>query len=150
MVKAVGFTLGNLAAGWILGGLLASQLHYPPEIPVRVQPQLAGLIIGFVFSLAGIPIARLITKVRTPCMVLSMPVSIAAAGAALFPLDRGAGALIALTVAHNSPLALAAGAGWALIWSFLVYRPHIPLPPPPPVTPREELPVSDNWSGAER
>lgn len=150
MLKVVLFALGNLAAGWLLSSALASQVHYPGDIPVRLQPQAAALVMAAVFSLVGVPIARLRLKLRTLLVVLSMPLSIAGAGAALFGLDRAAGALIALTVAHQSPLALASGAGWALVWSFLVFPPFLPAPPPPVAREREELPVSDNWSGVER
>ncbi|MFN8613195.1 MAG: hypothetical protein U0931_36995 [Vulcanimicrobiota bacterium] len=150
MGKLLLFTLGNLLAGWSLSLVLESQLHYPPDIPIRLQPQMAALLTGLFFSLIGFPISWLKARLRTPLIVLSMPVSLAATGATLFSLDRAAGALIALEVAHNSPLALAAGAGWGLIWSLLVYRPSAPPPPPPTPPVREDLPVSDNWSGSER
>lgn len=150
-MRALAFCLGNLVAGWLLAGLLGSQLHYPEDIPLRLQPQSAAVIIAGVFSLLGLPIAGFVPRLRTPLIVLSMPLSIAAAGAALFSLDRAAGARIALSLAQHSPLVLAAGAAWGLVWSYILYHPVSPgTATVPTALPIEDLPVSDQWSGAER
>lgn len=150
MLKAVGFLVGNLLAAWSLSHLLGSQLHYPPEIPLRLQPLVPALVMATVFSLLGFPVALLKAKWRAPAILLSMPIAIAAAGAYCLPFDRTGGALMALTIAQNSPLPSLAGAGWGLVWSFVTFRPVVLPPPPPPAPPREELPVSDHWSGSER
>lgn len=150
MLKALGFVVGNLLAGWVLARMLGSQLHYPPEIPLRLQPQLPAFIMATVFSLFGLPLGRLHPKLRTPFLILTMPLSIAAAGAICMPFGRLDGALMGLVIAQNSPLAVMAGAGWGLIWSFITFPPIKPVTPRPAAPPREELPISDQWSGSER
>lgn len=150
MLKAVGFLVGNLLAAWVLAWLLGSQLQYPPEIPLRLQPVLPALVMATVFSLLGLPVAALKAGFRASAILLTMPLSIAAAGAYCLPFDRSGGALMALVIAQNSPLVSLAGAGWGLVWSFVTFPPVKPTPPPPVAPPREELPVSDHWSGSER
>ncbi len=150
MLKAVGFLIGNLLAAWVLAQVLGSHLQYPPEIPVRFQPVLPALVLATVFSLLGLPVAALKARFRGPVILLTMPVSIAAAGAYCLPFDRSGGALMALVIAQNSPLVSLAGAGWGLVWSFVTFPPVKPAPPRPAAPPREELPVSDQWSGSER
>lgn len=150
MLKALGFLIGNLAAAWVLTQVLGSQVHYPPEIPLRLQPLLPALIMATVFSLLGLPLARLQPKMRTPLLIVTIPLSIAAAGAYCMPFGRLDGALMGLVIAQNSPLPALAGAGWGLVWSFVTFRPIKPPEPRPAAPPREELPVSDEWSGSER
>lgn len=150
MLKAVGFLLGNLVAASVLAQLLGSQLHYPPDLPLRLQPLVPAFVMATVFSLLGLPVALLKGGWRALAILLTMPLSIAAAGAYCLPLDRSGGALMALLIAHHSPLVTLTGAVWGLVWSFLSFRPVKPPPARPVAPPREELPVSDDWSGSER
>lgn len=150
MLKALGFVLGNLLAAWVLAQGLGSLVHYPPEIPLRLQPLLPALIMAGVFSLLGLPLALVPPRQRTPLLLLTIPLSIAAAGALCMPYGRLDGALMGLVIAQNSPLLSLIGAGWGLVWSFVCFRPVKPPPPRPAAPPREELPVSDEWSGSER
>lgn len=150
MLKAVCFFLGNGIAAWGLAHFLGSQLQYPPELPLRVQPLLPALSMAVVFSLLGLPVALLKPGPRVAAILLTVPLAIAAAGALCLPLNRVDGALMALLIAQNSTLVSLAGTGWALMWSLIVFRPVKPPPERPPAPPREELPISDQWSGAER
>ncbi|MBN9419915.1 MAG: hypothetical protein J0I12_30955 [Candidatus Eremiobacteraeota bacterium] len=150
MLKAVGFGTGNLLVAWGLAGLLGSQLHYPPEIPLRLHPLPPALVMATIFSLLALPLMRLKPGLRFVALLLAIALSTAAAGAFCFPLDRADGALLALVIAQHSPLVALAGAAWALVWSFVVFRPLKPPPERAPAPPREELPISDQWSGSER
>mgnify|MGYP001283854767 CR=1 FL=1 len=150
MVRFLGYMLGNLLAAWLLANRLNPYLHYPPEVPLRLQPLLPALAAAAAFSLCSLPTVALKPLVRLPLLLLGTLIAVAIAGAFCLPGDPLGGAGLCLKIAAHSPGAWAAAAAWAVAWNLLVFRTRKPLPPRPAPVVREELPISDQWSGSER
>lgn len=150
MVRFLGYLLGNLLAAWLLADRLNPYLHYPPEVPLRLQPLLPSLAAAGAFSLCSLPTAAFKPLVRIPLLLLGTGLAIAIAGVLCLPGDPLGGAGLCLNLAVHSPGAWAAATTWVVAWNLLVFRPQKPLPPRPAPVVREELPISDQWSGSER
>jgi len=150
MFRALRFIFGNLLVGWLLAKFLGQYLNYPPELPLRLRPEVPALATAAVFSLLTLPIQRLELKPRIPALLVLALLSIAAFGALSLPLAPADGALIALVIAVHSPLVAALGIVWALLSSLLSYPPVKPAPPRPGLVVREDAPVAEEWIGSQR
>jgi len=150
MLRALRFLLGNLLVGWVLAKFMGQYLNYPPELPLRLRPEVPGLVTAAVFSLLALPANRLALRLRLPALLLAAILSVAVSGAFSLPFAPAEGALIGLVIAVHSPLVVLAGMVWAWLGSLLNYPPVKPVAPRPEPVAREPVPVAEEWIGSRR
>ncbi|MBT9585027.1 hypothetical protein IV102_16915 [bacterium] len=137
MLNLLRFSLANLLAATLIINGLGQYLHYPPDLPVRINPTLPGLILALCFSLlAPLGLRWVEHRVLRPLLTVAVvPFCVALAGA-LWALSTHfiqpqVGAQMALLLMAYSPRLSLAGLIWALLWTRWSFPPLTPAPPAP-------------------
>ena len=149
MLARLRFALVNLGVAGLLVAQLSPYLHYPADLPLRIQPGLPGLLVALFFSLltplslGWVPGPRWVRALLTGLTAL---ISLALAGASwayysgfLTPQE---GAQIACLLLWNSPGIALPALLWALWWSDWNF------PATPSVLTHEEKQGPSDWEEA--
>jgi hypothetical protein len=139
MVNLFRFLAVNLGVSQLVVRNLIEYLHYPPDLPVRIQASLPALMLALCFSLlapAGVRLAPQRRPVRALLTLVAALLSLALSGvlwaSSTRLLDPEAGVEMAFWVALHSPT-LSLGLGlWALLWTQWSFPPIASAPPPEP------------------
>ena len=137
MLNLLRFSLVNLVAAILVISSAGQYLHYPPDLPVRINPTLPGLMLALCFSLlAPLGLRWVEHRALRPLLTVAVvPLCVALAGA-LWALTTPfiqpqVGAQMALLLMAYSPMLSLAGLLWALLWTGWSFPALTPAPPPP-------------------